>query len=77
MVKAIAESRGVAMPSFGGYVVRVALAYHIPVLTLMVLVFLARGTWINLLGGMLAVLLVGRYVHLAWHARRRLTRGRE
>ena len=35
MVKAIAESDGVEMPSFGGYVARYALVYLAPILALM------------------------------------------
>jgi len=61
MVKSIADARGVPMPSFGGYFVRWALLYHIPVLTLMVAVFLVRD-WRLRVAGLLATLAL-----VVWH----------
>ncbi|MBK9091075.1 MAG: sodium:proton antiporter [Holophagales bacterium] len=57
MVKAIAESDGVAMPSFGGYVARYALVYLAPILALMVGIFIVETTWIRLTSSILAFLL--------------------
>ena len=66
MVKAIAESDGVEMPSFGGYVARYALLYLAPVLALMVGVFIVEATAIRLASGAAALLLA------AWNVRRAL-----
>jgi Na+/H+ antiporter NhaD/arsenite permease-like protein len=66
MVKAIAESDGVEMPSFGGYVFRYALVYLAPVLALMVGIFIVETTWIRFASGALAALLA------AWNVRRAL-----
>ena len=63
MVKAIAESDGVAMPSFGGYVARFALVYLLPILALMVGLFIVETTWVRIASGVLAALLA------AWHLR--------
>jgi Na+/H+ antiporter NhaD/arsenite permease-like protein len=70
MVKSIADSRHVPMPSFGGYFARWALVYHIPVLALMVLVFLVRDWRVNLAGSVGAALLAAGYVRVALRARR-------
>ena len=74
MVKAVADSHGVGMPSFGGYVV-LAFRYLVPVLVAMALVYIALPTWAHLLGWLLAVLLVVRalrsYVLDAVRRRRR------
>ena len=43
MVKSVAESDGVEMPSFGGYVGR-AMKHLVPVIAAMVLLFIARGS---------------------------------
>ncbi|MCK0113047.1 sodium:proton antiporter [Ornithinimicrobium sp. F0845] len=59
MVKAVADSAGVTMPSFGGYVVQ-AFVYLVPTLVAMVLVFIAPGLWTTLAGIALAVILLGR-----------------
>ncbi len=63
MVKAIAESDGVEMPSFGGYVARYAVVYLAPILALMVGIFIVETTWIRAASAALAVVLAG------WHAR--------
>ena len=70
MVKAIAESDGVAMPSFGGYVARYALVYLAPVLALMVGIFIVETTWIRVASGAFAALLAGWYARTAAAARR-------
>lgn len=56
MVKAIAESDGVAMPTFGGYVARWALVHLAPVLALMVGIFIVETPGIRLASGTLALL---------------------
>ena len=61
MVKAVADSRGVPMPSFGGYVVQ-SMRYLVPVITAMVLVFIATSLWVNILGIVLTVALLARAV---------------
>ncbi|MFC1641605.1 sodium:proton antiporter [Myxococcota bacterium] len=58
MVKAIADSAGVRMPSFGGYVIW-ALRYLVPVLTLMTLVIIAPALPLKLLGVVLTLGWVG------------------
>jgi Na+/H+ antiporter NhaD/arsenite permease-like protein len=63
MVKAIAESDGVEMPSFGGYVARYAVVYLAPILALMVGIFIVETVWVRLASAALAALLAG------WHAR--------
>jgi len=63
MVKAIAESDGVPMPSFGGYVARYALVYLAPILALMVGIFIVETTWIRFASAAAAALLA------AWNAR--------
>ena len=67
MVKAIAESDGVEMPSFGGYVARYALVHLAPVLALMVGIFIVETTWIRVASGALAALFA------AWNVRRALS----
>lgn len=59
MVKAVADSAGVKMPSFGGYVAQ-AFTYLVPVLVAMVLVFIASGLWTTIAGLVLAAGLVTR-----------------
>ncbi|SEV86862.1 transporter, UIT6 family [Austwickia chelonae] len=59
MVKSVAESAGVKMPSFGGYVVW-SMRYLAPILVAMMLVFVAPGLWPRIAGIALAVLIVGR-----------------
>jgi Na+/H+ antiporter NhaD/arsenite permease-like protein len=69
MVKSIADSRSVPMPSFGGYFVRWALPYHIPVLALMVMAFLVRDWRVALAGRVGAALLALWYLRMAYRAR--------
>lgn len=64
MVKAVAESRGVQMPSFVGYMVR-AFVYLVPTLAAMALVFIAHSMWANALGWLLAAAIIVRAVLLA------------
>jgi len=59
MVKAIAEERGVVMPSFGRYVVW-ALRYLVPILVAMVCLFISPLMWVKLLGAVIAVILVAQ-----------------
>ncbi|MGO0577139.1 sodium:proton antiporter [Ornithinimicrobium panacihumi] len=59
MVKAVADSHGVPMPSFGGYVVW-TFRYLVPVLVAMVLIFIADPGWAHLLGWILTGLLLVR-----------------
>ncbi len=70
MVKAIAESDGVPMPSFGGYVARYALVYLAPILALMVGIFIVETPAIRISSGVLAALLAGWFVRTAVAARR-------
>lgn len=70
MVKAIAESDGVEMPSFGGYVARYALVYLAPILALMVGIFIVETTAIRIASGVLAALLAGWFARTAVAARR-------
>lgn len=64
MVKSVADSRGVNMPSFGGYV-RWAFLFLVPVLAAMVLIFIADGLLWTVLGIVLALALAGRALFLA------------
>ncbi len=59
MVKAVADSAGVTMPSFGGYVVQ-AFVYLVPTLVAMVLIFIATSTWTTVVGIALAAALLVR-----------------
>ncbi|MCW4459062.1 sodium:proton antiporter [Microbacterium sp. MPKO10] len=61
MTKSVADSAGVPMPSFGGYI-RWSLTYLAPVLAAMVLLFLADDIWWTVLGGLLTLALIGRAV---------------
>ncbi|MBK8595209.1 MAG: sodium:proton antiporter [Holophagales bacterium] len=70
MVKSIAESDGVEMPSFGGYVARYALVYLAPILALMVGIFIVETTAIRIASGVLAALLAGWFARTAVAARR-------
>ena len=58
MVKAVADSRNVKMPSFGGYVV-LAFRYLVPTLIAMMLIFIAEGTLTTIAGWALAAVLIG------------------
>lgn len=57
MVKAVAESRGVIMPSFGGYI-GWSVRYLAPILVAMVCLFLAEPIWVKAIGGVITVFLL-------------------
>ncbi|MDO5671390.1 MAG: sodium:proton antiporter [Actinomycetaceae bacterium] len=59
MVKAVAESAGVKMPAFGGYIVW-AFRYLVPILFAMACIFIAHPLWAKVLGIVVALLLLGR-----------------
>ena len=59
MVKAVADSAGVRMPTFGGYVVQ-AFRYLLPVLVAMSLIFISDVGWVNVAGWVLTALLLVR-----------------
>ncbi|HZK04236.1 MAG TPA: sodium:proton antiporter [Actinomycetaceae bacterium] len=59
MVKSVADSRGVAMPSFGGYV-GWAIRYLVPILIAMAFIFIGESWWSKAIGIALAVFLVAR-----------------
>ncbi|WP_181273318.1 sodium:proton antiporter [Brevibacterium oceani] len=59
MVKSVADSANVAMPSFGGYVWW-SLRRLVPVLAAMVLIFMTEGLWLSLVGVLLALLILGQ-----------------
>ncbi len=61
MVKSVAESRGVKMPSFGGYIVW-TVRYLVPVLVAMVLIFFTESTYTVIAGWILAVGIVARAI---------------
>lgn len=58
MVKSVAEARGVAMPSFGGYVAK-ACMYLVPVLAAMVCLFIAPPVWAKVVGAAVTAALLG------------------
>lgn len=64
MVKSVADSRGVTMPSFGGYV-RWAFSYLVPVLVAMVCIFIAGDLLWTAIGIALSAVLVARALWLA------------
>lgn len=64
MVKAVAESRGVEMPSFGGYIVW-TFRYLVPTLIAMVLIFIVQASWATIVGVILAALLLARAAFMA------------
>ncbi len=70
MVKAIAESDGVPMPSFGGYFAKWAFVYLAPVLALMVGIFIAEAPAVRITSALLAVVLAGWQVRRAAALRR-------
>jgi Na+/H+ antiporter NhaD/arsenite permease-like protein len=72
MTKSVADSAGVKMPSFGGYV-RWSVVYLAPVLTAMVLIFIADGALWTIIGLVLTAVLIGRAV---WSARPKKQRDR-
>ncbi|PWH06086.1 sodium:proton antiporter [Brachybacterium endophyticum] len=59
MVKSVAESAGVKMPSFGGYVQR-AVMYLAPTLIAMMLLFIAQPWWLKAIGALLSLLMLIR-----------------
>ena len=61
MVRSVAVSTGVAMPSFGGYIVQ-SMRFVMPVLVAMMLLFIADGVWWSALGVVLSVAIVIRAV---------------
>ncbi|WP_040157117.1 sodium:proton antiporter [Mobilicoccus massiliensis] len=61
MVKSVAENQGVPMPSFGGYVVW-SFRYLVPILTAMVLIFIAVSWWAHVLGIALTIGLIARAI---------------
>ena len=69
MVKSVAESDGVEMPSFGGYVGR-SMKHLVPIIAAMVLLFIAPGLLWKVLGGVLTVGLLGRDALLLAQSRR-------
>ena len=69
MVKSVAESDGVEMPSFGGYVGR-SMKHLVPVVAAMVLLFIAPGALWKALGAVLTVALLGRDALLLSQSRR-------
>ena len=72
MVKAVAESRGVEMPSFGGYIAW-TVRYLVPTLVAMVCIFLAEPLWAKGLGVVVAAALIGQSV-LLWARYRKAAR---
>lgn len=64
MVKSLAESDGVAMPSFLGYI-REAFLYLAPVLLAMALLFIATGIWSTIAGVLVLLALLIRCALLA------------
>ena len=69
MVKSVAESDGVEMPSFGGYVGR-SMKHLVPVIATMVLLFIAPGVQWKVLGGVLTVGLLALDARLLSRSRR-------
>ena len=65
----MAESDGVEMPSFGGYVGR-SMKHLVPVIATMVLLFIAPGVQWKVLGGVLTVGLLALDARLLSRSRR-------
>lgn len=63
MVKAVAESVGVKMPTFGGYVFW-ALKELVPVLLVMMMIFISQSSQIRIFGGLIAAALVARSLQI-------------
>ncbi|WP_277599958.1 sodium:proton antiporter [Brevibacterium aurantiacum] len=59
MVKSVADSANVTMPSFGGYV-GWSMTHLVPILAAMVLLFMTDGLWWKLLGVLVTLLVLGR-----------------
>lgn len=69
MVKSVAESRGVDMPSFGGYVAK-AFIYLVPILAAMVCLFIAPPAWAKVVGVVITLALLGNCARQLRQARR-------
>ena len=69
MVKSVAESRGVQMPSFGAYVAK-SFTHLVPVLAAMVCLFIAQPVWAKALGGVIVLALLANDARLIVQARR-------
>ncbi|BDA65320.1 sodium:proton antiporter [Actinomyces capricornis] len=69
MVKSVAEADGVQMPTFGFYILR-SFQHLVPVITAMVLLFLAQGALWRALGAALVAALLLRDALLLMRARR-------
>lgn len=59
MVKSVADSANVEMPSFGGYV-GWSMTHLVPILAAMVLLFMTDGVWWKLLGVLVTLLVLGQ-----------------
>lgn len=64
MVKSVAESRGITMPSFGGYI-GWTIRYLVPTLVAMVFLFFTPVWWGKVIGAVITALLLGESV-LVW-----------
>lgn len=69
MVKSVADSRGVSMPSFGGYV-GWSMRYLAPTLIAMALIFIADSLWATIAGLALTAFLVVRSIVILRQAAR-------
>ncbi|MGK0541272.1 sodium:proton antiporter [Propionimicrobium lymphophilum] len=65
MVKSVAESRGVQMPSFGGYI-GWTIRYLIPVLAVMVFITIAEGTVTTIIGIALGLAILAYCAYLIY-----------
>lgn len=54
MVKSVADSRGVNMPSFGGYILR-SFEHLVPILVAMCLLLIAQSLVAHVIGGLIVV----------------------
>jgi len=62
MVKSIAESEKIPMPTFGGYVFRWAFPLYVPALAAMLLLFLTDATWTRVAGALLAIVIAAAWL---------------
>lgn len=69
MVKSVADSANVEMPSFGGYVWW-SVTHLVPTLAAMVLLFMTDGVWWTMLGILVVLLVLGR---AGWNIRAGMT----
>lgn len=65
MVKAIAESANVKMPSFGGYTLKWAFRFLVPILVLMLMIFIVQDNTVKGIGIFLSAVRVAMYL---WQA---------